>query len=50
MALEHGDIAASDGCGRGIHVARDFNALDGPDGHVEHTLDELIPFGFKFEE
>lgn len=24
--------------------------VDGPDGHVEHTLDELIPFGFKFAE
>ena len=24
--------------------------VDGPDGHREHTLDELIPFGFKFEE
>ena len=24
--------------------------VDGPDGHVEHTLDELIPFGFKFDD
>ena len=22
----------------------------GPEGHVEHTLAELIPFGFKFSE
>ena len=22
----------------------------GPDGHVEHTLAELIPYGFKFSE
>ncbi|MBU1225585.1 MAG: cytidine deaminase [Actinobacteria bacterium] len=24
--------------------------VDGPDGHVEHTLEELIPHGFKFAE
>ena len=24
--------------------------VDGPDGHVEHTLAELIPYGFKFAE
>ncbi|MCJ7726589.1 MAG: cytidine deaminase, partial [Acidimicrobiia bacterium] len=24
--------------------------VDGPDGHIEHTLEELIPFGFKFGE
>ena len=24
--------------------------VDGPDGYREHTLEELIPFGFKFAE
>jgi len=24
--------------------------VDGPDGHIEHTLEELIPYGFKFSE
>ena len=24
--------------------------VDGPDGHVEHTLEDLIPHGFKFAE
>lgn len=24
--------------------------VDGPDGFIEHTLEELIPYGFKFGE
>lgn len=24
--------------------------VDGPDGYVVHTLDELIPYGFKFSD
>jgi len=24
--------------------------VDGPGGHIEHTLEELIPHGFKFSE
>jgi len=24
--------------------------VDGPDGHVTHTLEELIPYGFKFSD
>ncbi len=24
--------------------------VDGPDGYLEHTLDELIPHGFKFSD